>query len=1443
MRKTTVLTLFIIWTAVSFAQTANFTAATTSGCSPLVVNFQNQSTGATSYFWDFGNGATSTLQNPSTTYFKPGKYTVKLTATNAQSSNTLTRTQYIVVWGKPSVNFTVSDSAACFPHRAQFKDLSSASPETVNTDWLWDFGDGTQSVQQNPLNIYTASGNYTVTLKVTNDKGCYTAFTKSAYIKIAGGVQTSFTQTQPTVCRPPFDISFNNTSTGPNVLTWFWKFGDGQTSTQKNPTHTYTSPGNYSISLATTSSGGCSDTLVKDTALKILNISTSFNAPDSACINDPVQFTNNSTPRPNSVIWNFGDGTTAISLDASHTYSTSYPYKVTLYNTYAYCTDSFSKNIKTLPKPLARFTSDVRFKCQPSLTVNFQDQSVNAVGWFWVFGDGTTSKQQNPTHTYTDYGDYNVWLVVTNTSGCTDTSKQDSYVRIKRPRIILNPLPITGCIPFDVTMSPAITTLDAVTSYLWDFGDGQTSNLAVPSHTYLDQGTYRVMLTITTSTGCTESAAVNEGVKVGRHTIVDFDAAPKPVCAFVPVNFQNLTDTVADHWIWVFGDGTSSPDYNPVHQYSDTGWMNVTLYANNHGCLDSAIKNHFIQIKPPVARFAFKLNCDIPTRLEFDFKDSSLYDPSLGNLTWTWNFGDGTPVVTTQNVTHIFPGYGTYNVSLTLTNGSCQNTFTQEIKVFNIGLGINATIVSQCKVGNVQAFSVVQNPSNIVSYVWNSGNNQSGFDPNAGFLYNQSGDYVMSLVTTDIYGCKDTATKSFRINGPTANFTAVNPTGCKGLTTTFNDASKDDGVNKIVKWTWDFGDQSPPADSTAIIQHSYNKLGSYTVKLTVQDALGCIDSISKSDFVVTSNPKAKFYTPDSLSCPGSNVRFVNTSEASNYSSHWDFGDNTTSSLNSPVTTYSNTGLYTIKLTITDQYGCSDSMTKKDSVKINRPISAFTMKDSVSSCIPFEVDFINHSQYYQGFIWDLAGGYSPVTNPIQFYNKPGTYKIQLIAVSPGECRDTSYGTVVVYDTTGSRINYIPLNGCKPFNVHLNAISPGPMSYTWDFGDGVLVQNDTIRVDHVYNSFGNFVPKAIMADPSGCITAVTGIDTIHIKGANVKFGANTKLLCDSGFVQFSDSTVYNDSVSVYNWNFGDGAISHLQNPVHRYTSPGIYDVLLNVQTQSACVDTFHLKEPVKVAESPLISIGGDSVICVNELMQHVGVFDRPDTSVVKWAWQFPNGNISIDQNPAKQQYTKAGNFVVHAIASNSSGCRDTANKNILVNPLPVITMPSTMTMQAGFPVSIPATYSSNVVSYAWQPEATLSCSNCAQPQASPKFNTVYTVSVVDSNGCRNDAQVQVIVICKNANVFVPNTFSPNGDGVNDVFYVRGKGLDRVKSLRIFNRWGEVVYEQSNFPVNDPTYGWDGKFKGNKPVPDVYIYQVEVFCENSEIIHFEGNVALIQ
>jgi len=327
-----------------------------------------------------------------------------------------------------------------------------------------------------------------------------------------------------------------------------------------------------------------------------------------------------------------------------------------------------------------------------------------------------------------------------------------------------------------------------------------------------------------------------------------------------------------------------------------------------------------------------------------------------------------------------------------------------------------------------------------------------------------------------------------------------------------------------------------------------------------------------------------------------------------------------------------------------------------------------------------------------------------------------------------------------------------------------------------------------------------------------------------------------------VTFTDSTTFNDPITNWNWSFGDGAVSTEQNPSHLYSLPGNYTVSLNTLTSAGCRDTLSRPGIVKVVTSPVIGIRGDSIACVFNNMTQQGVLAAVDTSAVAWQWSFPNGNTSAIQNPEAQAYNTAGNYVITAIATNSSGCRDTAAKNIVVNPLPTVNMPGIITLVTGESILIPATYSSNTATWQWDPQAGLSCTDCPQPVATPRFNTTYNVLFVDSNGCRNVQAINIVVICKEGNIFIPNTFSPNGDGSNDRFYPRGGGIDRVQVLRIFNRWGEVVFEKMNFPLNDAGYGWDGTYKGKPPQAGVYVYQVELYCNNGEVIKFAGNISLI-
>ncbi|MBL7744468.1 MAG: PKD domain-containing protein, partial [Chitinophagaceae bacterium] len=1391
---------------------ANFSGSPLAGCSPLVVNFQDLSTGnPTSWNWDFGNGNTSALQNPTATYFVPGTYTISLTATNANGNNTLTRTQYITVYDIPTVNFMADNQSGCFPFRVNFTDLSTAGAGNTNVSWQWDFGDGGTSVLQNPSYTYTATGNYIVTLRVTNDKGCVKTISRPNYITVTPGVTAAFSHTQPIVCSAPADISFTNNSTGPGGLSWQWFFGDGSpVSALQNPVHTYTAPGNYNVTLVATSSAGCEDTVRTSVPITIGGITTSFTGPGSVCTNATAAFTNTSSPAPVSSFWTFGDGGTSNLINPTHIYTAPGTYTIRLYNTYANCTDSAISTITVNPLPVANFTAPVTTRCEPNLTVNFQDLSVGAVSWQWNFGDGNTSTLQNPSHTYTNYGSYSVTLFVTNAFGCTDVIIRSNFVTIRRAIINIPGLPARGCIPFLFTFNPNINALDAITSYLWTFGDGNTSVASNPTHTYAVQGTYTVKLVITTSTGCTDSITINNAIRVGSKPVADFSASPIPVCAYQPVQLTDLT-VPADEWLWDFGDGNTSVLQNPSHTYVDTGYFPVTLIAANNGCADTISRPNYIQVLPPIARFISAANCS--NRLQFTFTDQS-----VGATGWSWDFGDGSPASLLQNPVHIFPAFGSYTVTLTVTNGSCLHSVTHTIQTIdqNPDFTINASPI--CR-GNPSTFTpAFASPGTISSLLWDFGNGiqvTTGVGP-INYQYTASGTYSVTLISTDLNGCRDSITKNniIRVNGPYANFNAsANLSGCVGLTTTFIDLSLTDGVNPITSWFFDFGDGNTQTFSSPPFQHTYTATGTFSVKMRITDASGCADSLTRTNMITVTDPVPDFISGDTLSCPGAIVNFINTSSPSPASSFWDFGDGNTSALISPTHSYTATGIYTVKLIITDAFGCTDSVIKNNYIRVDQPDASFTVNDSIGSCTPLEVQFTNTSTYYTSSQWDFGPGEgtSTLINPVHFYSVPGTYRVRLIVTSAGGCTDSAFINITVNDTTGSRIDYTPISGCNPLPVTFNTVTSAIIeSYFWDFGDGNTITTTSPTVPHTYSSFGNFVPKVIMLDPAGCLIPLTGIDTVKVVGANPDFGYTPALLCDSGYVSFSDSTTTSDAITSYNWTFGDGGISTLQNPSHNYTTPGIFDVSLTVGTQSGCFNTITIPAAVKVVLRPLIGITGDNDICINETILHSGIFLRPDTSLVTWAWTFPNGNTSTLQNPPIQTYNTAGNFTVTAISTNSSGCKDTATQDITVHPLPTATMPPQMTIQVGFPAQIPVTYSAGTDTWTWTPATGLSCTSCPAPDAGPRFNTTYQVLFSDDNGCSNRDTILVIVVCQNSNLFVPNTFSPNGDGSNDRFYPRGRGLYSIKTLRIFNRWGEIVFERHDFPVNNALSGWDGTYK---------------------------------
>jgi len=307
---------------------AEFDASPRKGAAPLSVAFTDASTGSpTSWDWDFGDGFASTTQNPNHTYDTAGVYTVTLIASNADGADTATKTDYIRV-GTPTAGFDADQRSGSAPLTVAFTDASTGSP----TAWLWDFGDGGTSGDQNPTHTYSSEGSYDVQLIVSNAYGADTLLEEN-YITVTGGGSAApvanFSAT-PTSGDAPLSVAFTDASTG-SPTSWDWDFGDGGASTDQNPTHVYNSAGTYDVTLIVANADGA-DTLTRAGYITVTEgggggeVTAAFSAsPSRAYVplthRVSVQFTDASTGSPTSWSWDFGDGGTSTDQNPTHVYT------------------------------------------------------------------------------------------------------------------------------------------------------------------------------------------------------------------------------------------------------------------------------------------------------------------------------------------------------------------------------------------------------------------------------------------------------------------------------------------------------------------------------------------------------------------------------------------------------------------------------------------------------------------------------------------------------------------------------------------------------------------------------------------------------------------------------------------------------------------------------------------------------------------------------------------------------------------------------------------------------------------------------------------------------------------------------------------------------------------------------------------------------------------
>lgn len=1435
LKKISFLCFFITsFITSSFAQLkAGFAIDKNGGCSPLTVSFTNTTTGASSnatYQWDLGNGNTSSLMNAGATYVVEQSYNITLTVTDGSKSSS--QTKQIIVYKRPTIDFSFDVAKGCLPLPVNFTATAMPGDGSI-ANYYWDFGDGsTQQINSPQIqHTYNFAENSVAGLTVTNSYGCYTSVQKPAVI-VLPAIRASFNANNLVLCNISDPVQFTNTSSGPGSLSYAWDFGDGNTSTAINPSHVYDQKGTYSVSLIVSNADGCKAVNTKTNYVNVHNYVSDFNIPPLICQNSSVVFADNSTAGAGNKLWLVdnqiacywcnGGGFNYTPIDTqSHT--------IELINTYGTCLDTVTKKVNINASPdIKPFIMSVPPYCNLPVTVQLEDTTKNVVSRAWYLGNDYSYPpfSTNADSSYMFNGPFSaaIILAVTNAAGCK--LEETSYLNLDNIYGVIQLVntPYTSACDSVTASFSATANKDSIVSYQWNFGDGTTSTATQPLHTFKTPGTFTITLNFMTKQGCSGSAQYSS-VQVYKRPKADFASSTQLVCGNTPVTFYNKSTDATDlNWSFApssfdYYNSISNSPVNPIIQFADSGFYSVTLIAINKdvSCADTITKMNYIKALPPFPKIISAANTCDGTRGMVEFTQSSKY--AVSGL---WNFGDGTTQMLDTTITPIPHNYaktGTYKVVLTAVNNQC--TVRDSITVYVLlkqDPFISASSTNICKNNpfNINISNFETNPLASIYFLagsyyyatniqYGDGSDVNNFyeaiNGTSSYIFN-NGTLVFSnldpletslriITTSSAFNCYDTSNYiPIEINGPKAGFKIIENSPCFAHPIILQDTSISGNNAPIKNWQWNFGDGTTDIETKGGSEyHKYNQPGQYPVSLTVSDGNGCSDATaSYSSYVNPSGPQSAFtYSPANVT-PNSPVTFFNNTNifnSSNTQYKWIFGDGSTSTDFSPTHVYSTTSVDTVKLiAINPDTHCQDTSIQIINVKIiNTQFSFSKTYVSANTCPPVIVHFTNTSSNALSVAWDFGDGSKAdnQNNPSHTYYNAGTYKVIMYGYGYNGTTDTTVDSIIV-KAPFAKLNADAYFGCLSKTITLNAQIQNASSFVWDFGDGTIKQTKDSFSTHSYLSPGIYSPALIMTDSNGCSLLSYLDQKIVIDSLAIKINKAPSKLCGPGMVTFSDPVITSFAEQMqqplqYHWDFGTGNIadtSDNSSPSFTYNRYGTSYINVTVQSPYGCIK--HATDSILVVPKATASISGPTEICANASAQFNGSSTLSDSII--WQWDFDNGNISSSQNPSKQIFTNAKVYNVTLII-NHFGCYDTAHDNMVVHPNPDINLsPKQSVVCLGNSVQLNA---NGGIAYLWFPASGLNNNKSAMPIATPIDDIIYIVQATNEFNCSGTDSVNITVakpfkvkipadtfVCKGSSILLP------ASGADSYNWISGDGL---------------------------------------------------------------------
>ncbi len=1446
----------------------------TSGCVPLNnVQFSGAAlsgapAGASqslSWFWDFGDGTSpsnATSQNPVHNYTTAGNFNITLTVTNvAGCQQDSSRKLYINVFPLPQPSFTIGPNTyACgTPATLNFTNTSTgASPSSAG----WTFGDGSGTFSGNTIaHTYSNTGSYIVTMHDTDANGCVSV--NPAYATRTVNVYPN----QPSFSFSPTKGCVNGavffTDNSPGKTFTEWDYGDGVK--DQTGVHAYTSSGTYQVKMTSHIGSYCTSTLTKNItvyATPAVQVATSPAVPCPAPTT--VTFTA-SAPRSSSSTqysWSFDGTPIGSSSNATQVYTfTSSGYRhfqVTALDPITGCSSTLTENnfpiypiIPTFASPKdddtkgcipfsPKFTLELKTNLPPPppmAPLPDYPVGIDSSTFHWTFYNGTATPGSSTLpgdslYTWNTVGTYKVVVTGMTKNGCPFSDSISIHADTPTvPSYTVSPLSNCPNVPFSFVNT---TANDTNTTYEWVLGDTVFNKgpwIAGFNHSYRIPGRYFPKL-ITNHLGCistyTDPDSPNQVSVVVNPSNANFRYDIS--CGTYKVQFTDLS-VGAHTWHWDFGDGDTSNVQNPTHTYASNGKYNVHLHTHNftYGCSgDTTLSVDVFNVASALSFSADKDTFCVGERIHFT---ASFPGPTLQpKFSWQVNNGPQSYYVDKVDTFIVFTTRGPQTIKLfSVYDNACSTSVVDShFLAARPIVGFKASPVSGCMpiTVNFTDTSAAVPGTHITMRNWDYGDGTffSGNQVNLSKTYTQRGVRTVLLTVMDNIGCLDSLHQYglIDVRHTVDSFTVSDTLVCVNDTVHFKNYTIGDSAS--LQYSWNFGDGTTSTQLNPA--HAFKTPGIYYIRLISTDNLGCTDSFSLR--VRAKGPIASFSKDKSIStCKAMKVHFTNTS--SNAVSYvWNMGDGVTLPNTPSVYTYGTPGKYIITLSATDAEGCTSFAT--DSVFLLGYRGSFSFSPT-EICLGDTVHFKAAVSNIPTINWDFGDGNGATSHlsadTFHVYTSGGSYNPIVIydaGEGCGKAFDSGLVPVHVEDLKADFSTSVP---CINVPFTLNSTSTAqfstPNGWHWK-----LSATDTAigpNISYQVNQSGPHPVTLYVTSTLGCKDSIT--KNVFINPLpRIDAGPADTGICPGDTIRLTGH-----GGASYVWS-PDSLVSCTHCPVTLVSSakPTTYYVIGT--DSNGCINRDSITARIQIRTTADVLPGGE--ICIGESFR----LHASGATIYQWQPERFLDSPNIASPLATPIITT--HYVVMSMEGTCLARYDTVT--VVVHPTPYFDAGDDQFINYGSSVTLNPT-EKGIARIEWRADSTLSCLDCFRPVAHPSFTTIYYAKGYSKYGCVDSDSVVVRVRCNGDSVFIPNSFTPNGDGLNDVFYPRGKGISYISAMRIFNRWGELVFERYNFPINDEKSGWDGSYKGSKLPPDVFMYTIQTRCATGEPLLWKGDVSILR